>query len=544
MCLYRSYRQNKTCIFSIVLAVSVFCGGCARKQEPVREGMENYGDAYVDTLLGDASYLNPLLSSDSASGSVNSLLYNGLVKYDRDIKLVPELAESWAVSGDGLQITFRLRKDVKWHDGEPFTARDVEYTYRQLINPDVKTPYSSDYLLVKKFEVPDDYTVRVTYGEPFAPALESWGMGIIPEHIFANPPEGSDFNSHPANRNPVGTGPYRFVQWRTDEKVVLEANPDYYEGRPHLDRVIYRVIPDQSIQFLELRNESIDSMGLRPDQYKAYDSYFKKYDRFRYPSFSYTYLGFNLLNPVFADKRVRKAIAHSLDKTEIIDGVLLGMGKPATGPFVPQSWAHNGGIKDYEYSPEKARKLLAEAGWEDTDGNGILEKDGREFEFTLITNQGNKLRQLTAEIVQRHLQQIGIKMNIRIIEWSAFIHDFINKKNFEVVILGWSLGRDPDQYSIWHSEQTKEGQYNFVTYKNPEADSLIDRGRHTFDQRERERIYKKLHRVIFDDIPYIFLYYAESLPVIHKRIQGPEVAPLGLGWNFREWYVPRALRKY
>lgn len=535
---YRSSLKNNIYLL-LVLFPAVL--SCTKKDLPA--GI-NSGDTYVDTLLGDASYLNPVLAADSASSSVNGLVFNGLVKYDKDINIVGDLAESWKVSPDGLVITFTLRKGVKWHDGTPFTSNDVRYTYEKLIDPDVKTPYSSDYLLVKKFETPGPYTVRVAYSEPFAPALESWGMGIIPEHIYKNMPAGSDFNSHPANRRPVGTGPYIFTGWRTDEKIVLEANPDYFEGRPGISRVIFRVIPDQSIQFLELRNESIDSMSLTPDQYKAYPEFFEKYNKFRYPAFAYTYLGFNLINPLFADKKVRLAIAHSLNKQEIIDGVLLGMGKAATGPFVPQSWAYNKNITDYEYDIEKAKKLLAECGWIDSDGDGVLEKAGAEFRFTLLTNQGNKLRELSAEIIQRQLQKIGIKMSIRVIEWSAFIHDFVNKKNFDAVILGWSLGRDPDQYSIWNSRQTKEGQYNLVSYNSAEADRLIDIGRHTFSRKEREKAYNKLHSVIFNDIPYIFLYYPESLPVVHKRFLKVETAPLGLGWNFIEWHVPAGQEKY
>jgi peptide/nickel transport system substrate-binding protein len=487
----------------------------------------DYGDTYVDTLLGDASYLNPLLATDSASGSINNLIYNGLVKYDKNIKLVPELARSWSVSKDGLTIIFKLRKNVYWHDGIPFTADDVKFTYDRLIDPKVKTPYSSDYMLVKQVVAVDKYTVKVVYKEPFAPALESWGMGMVPKHIY----EKGDFNTNPANRQPVGTGPFKFTQWKTDEKLVLSANDKYYEGKPYLNKVIFRVIPDQSVQFLELRNQSIDSMGLSPDQYKAYPEFFEHYTKFRYPSFQYTYFGFNLQRPLFKDKRVRLAIAHAINKKELIDGVLLGMGQPATGPFVPQSWAYNPDIKDYEYDPAKAKQLLAQAGV-------------KSFEFTILTNQGNKLRELACQIIQNQLAKAGIKVNIRISEWSAFIHNFVDKRNFDVVVLGWSLSRDPDQYAIWHSGQIKEGQYNFVSYNSPIVDKLLEKGRREFNQHERQKIYRQIHKQIFDDIPYIFLYYPESLPVIHTRFQGPEVAPLGLGWNFYQWYVPAAMQKY
>jgi len=551
MLLLKFCLRNKLIIFIIVLKLVLT--SCSNKEISFEKQKNistdnikpSYGDTYVDTLLGDASYLNPILAADTASGAINALIYNGLVKYNKDIKLVGDLAESWTVSKDGLVITFKLKKNVKWHDGKPFTAEDVKWTYEKIIDPNVRTPYSSDFMLVKKLIIIDPYTIKIKYKKPYAPALESWSMGIIPKHIFENIPKGYDFNSHPANRNPVGTGPFKFVEWKTDEKIVLVANDDYFEGRPYIDRVMFRIIPDQSVQFLELRNESIDSMGLTPDQYKAYKDFFIKYNKFRYPSFTYTYLGFNLLHPLFKEKNVRLAIAHALNKKEIIDGVLLGIGKPATGPFLPTTWAYNPNVIDYDYNPEKSKKLLAECGWVDNDGDGILENNNKtKFEFTIITNQGNKLRQLTAEIIQRQLQQVGIKVNIRILEWSAFINDFINKRNFEAVILGWALGRDPDQYSIWHSEQTKEGQYNFVSYKNKTVDELLVKGRSTFDQNQRQKIYREIHRLIFNDIPYIFLYYSEALPVIHKRFIGPEVAPIGMGWNFIRWYVPKPQQKY
>jgi peptide/nickel transport system substrate-binding protein len=498
------------------------------------------GDTYVEASLGDPSRLNPLLASDSASGSVNGYLFNGLVKYDRDLKLVGDLAESWDIYQNGLDIVFHLRKNVLWHDGVPFTADDVVFTYQRLIDPKVMTPYGSDFALVKSVTAVDRNTVRVIYREPFAPALESWGMGMIPKHVF----EKGDFNTHPANRAPIGTGPYKFQELKTDEKAVLVANPDYFEGRPNIDRVVIRVIPDASVQFLELRSQSIDSMGLSPDQYIAYDTFFQNYQKFRYPSFSYTFLGFNLQREIFKDLRVRQALALALDKREIIDGVLLGYGRSATGPFPPSSWAFDPAVPELSFDPERAKALLAEAGWRDTDGDGFLDKDGKPFSFSVITNQGNKMRELTALILQAHLARIGIKVDVRVLEWSSFIHDFVDKGNFDTILLGWNLGRDPDQYLIWHSSQKGEGRYNFVGYNNGEADQLWEEGRRTFDLAKRQVLYRRLHRILAHDLPYIFLYYPESLPTVHKRFQGVTVAPAGLGWNFREWFVPRILQRY
>lgn len=504
------------------------------------EGPPVDGDTFVEASLGDPTRLNPLLATDSASNTVNGYVFNGLVKYDRDLKLVGDLAASWTVRRGGLEIVFKLRPNVRWHDGAPFTAADVVFTHERLTDPKVLTPFGADFALVRSVEAVDPLTVRVTYKEPFAPALESWGIGIVPRHVFA----GGDFNAHPANRKPIGTGPYRFVELKTDEKAVLRANPDYFEGRPRLDRVIVRVIPDSSVQFLELRNQSIDTMGLRPDQHIAYDAFFQNHQKFRYPSFSYTFLGFNLKRPLFRDRRVRRAVAMALDKREIIDGVLLGYGRSATGPFPPSSWAFDPAVPEIPHDPGAARSLLAEAGWTDTDGDGVLDKDGRPFAFTVITNQGNKLREQTAVILQSHLARLGVKMEVRVLEWSSFIHDFVDKGNFDAIILGWNLGRDPDQYLIWHSSQQGGGRYNFVGYENPLVDRLWEEGRRTFDRTARERVYRKIHRVLAEDLPYVFLYYPDSLPTVHKRFRNVEVAPAGLGWNFREWYVPKPLQRY
>ncbi|PKM92975.1 MAG: peptide-binding protein [Elusimicrobia bacterium HGW-Elusimicrobia-4] len=520
----------------------VFCFVGCQKTETVKQtsGNNNFGDYYVESSIGDASYLNPILASDSASADINNLVFNGLVKYDKNINIVGDLAESWNVSADGKTIIFNLRKNVFWHDGKPFTAEDVEFTYQKLIDPKVKTPYSSDFELVKKFEIINPYKIKITYKEPFSPGLISWGMGIIPKHIFEN----GEFNTHPANRKPIGTGPYKFVEWKTDEKIVLEANPDYFEGTPHIAKYIYRIIPDQAVQFLELRNETIDSMGLTPDQFNAYPSFFTNYNKFRYPSFGYAYLGYNLLNPLFNEKEIRQAIAHSINKKEIINGILLGYGVPATGPYPPTSWAYNPDVSDYEYEPEKAKKIFRKYGWIDSDKDGWLDKNGKKFEFTIITNQGNKSRAVAAELIQSHLKKVGMKVNIRILEWSTFIHQYIDKKNFDAVILGWSLSHDPDQYPLWHSSQQKEGQYNFVSYKNKEVDKLLEEGRRIFPEKQRQKIYRKIHKILAEDQPYTFLYVADALPVIHKRFIGPEVAPLGIGWNFREWYVPKENQKY
>ncbi len=507
------------------------------------EAIPSYGDAIVVASIGDARTLVPILASDSASSDICGMLFNGLVKYDKNINIIGNLARSWDILEDGLVIVFHLKKGVKWHDGVPFTARDVAFTYRKLIDPNVKTPYSSDFERIKSLEIPDDYTVKVTYKEPFSPALSSWGMWIMPEHILKD----EDLNKAHFSRNPVGTGPYKFKSWRTAEKIELVSNHDYFEGRPYIDRYIYRIIPDEATIFLELQTKGVDLTSLTPLQYERQtdNRFFKThYRKFKYPSFGYTYLGYNLNDPKFKDIRVRQAINYAVNKEEIVKTIYFGLAKVTTGPFVLDSWAYDHNVKPLSYDPSKAKELLKDAGWYDMDGDGWIEKDGRIFEFTVLVNQGNAERLRSAEMIQKYLKEVGIRVKIRVIEWSAMINEFIDKRRFEAVLMGWFLSRDPDCYDIWHSSKTREGEFNFIGYKNEEVDRLLVEGRRTFYQAKRAAIYKEIHRLIYDDQPCLFLHSAEALPIVHKRFRGVEVSPIGIGYNFIKWYVPKSEQRY
>jgi peptide/nickel transport system substrate-binding protein len=520
--------KRRYVLFFILIAIFTSCAHEPKIKNP---------NTITIGFLADAKRLLPLLASDSASGDISGLIHNGLTKYDKNIKIIGDLAESWDISSDGLQITFHLKKGVKWHDGVEFTSDDVLYTYKTVIDPKVPTPYSSNYGPVERVQALDKYTVKVYYREPYAPALESWGMGIIPKHIL----DGKDINAENYNRNPVGTGPYKLKEWVTGQKIVLEAFDDYFEGRPHIDKYVARVIPDTATMFLELKFGGIDFMALTPPQFKlqANSKFFKKnFQKFRYPAFGYTYLGYNLLDPKFSDKRVRQALTYSINKRDIIDGVLLGYGTPCTGPFPPESWAYNPLVKDLEYNPGKALMLFSQAGWKIGE-KGLLEKNGEPFSFTVLVNQGNEERLKTAQIIKENLKKVGIEMKIRVLEWQALLHEFIDKKRFEAIIMGWALSRDPDAYDIWHSSKTKEGEFNFISYKNDEVDRLLVEGRRTFDIEKRKKIYHRIHEILAEDQPYTFLYVPDALPVLQKRFKGVEKAPLGIWYDFIHWYVPK-----
>ncbi len=540
--------MNPVRLSVILFLILLLLAGCANEQSnsgPQEKAYKPaaYGDIIVRGDIGDASNLIPILASDSASHSIAGLIYNGLVKYDKDMNIVGDLAESWDISDDGLVITFHLRKGVKWHDGKPFTAKDVLYTYQVTVDPKTPTAYAGDFLKVKKAEVLDDYTFRVTYDKPFAPSLISWSSAVLPRHLL----EGQDITKSSLARHPVGTGPYLFKEWLAGQKIVLVSNADYFEGRPYVDGHVTRIIPDMATMFLELRARNIDMMGLTPLQYtrQTENNLFRQsFDKYRYLAFAYTYLGYNLKHPFFADKRVRQAISYAINKEEIISGVLLGLGKPATGPYKPGTWAYNENVKTYSYNPQKARELLRAAGWTKTNNDGFLEKDGRPFTFELVTNQGNETRQKCAEIIQRQLKEVGIDVKIRILEWAAFINDFISKRRFEAVILGWTIPLDPDAYDVWHSSKTAPEELNFISYKNPEVDALLEKARSTFDQKLRKKYYDRFQEILVEDQPYTFLYVPDELVIISKRFRGIEPAPIGLSHNFIKWYVPKDEQKY
>lgn len=497
-----------------------------------------YSECISSTLtigsIGEPKRLLPLLAVDVPSATVSGLIFNGLLKYDGDLRIVGDLAESWEIKDGGKTIVFHLRKNVRWHDGKPLTSRDVIFTYQKIVDPNVATPYSGEFMLVDKVYAPDEYTVVVRYRKPYAFSLNSWMTGIIPEHLLKN----EDLNRSKYNRYPIGTGPFILEKWETGRYIKLRANPNYFGGKPQIDRIIYRIIPDSSTMFMELKAGKLDLMNLSPFQYSREftksDFLLKNFNRYHYPSFSYTYLGLNLRLDLFRDKRVRQAICYGIDRKMIVDVVLLGFGSVSNGIFPPSSKYYDPDLKPFPYDPGKALKLLEEAGWKLK--NGVLVKNGKTFEFTIITNQGNNQRIAVAEIIQYQLKKLGIKVNIRVLEWQALLRT-IEERNFQAVLLGWQTGFDSDPYDIWHSSKTQPGEFNFIGYKNEEVDKLLEIARITFDLEKRKEIYRKVQRLIYDDQPYIFLYVPDNLIALHRKVKGIELKKAGIMYNIEKWRI-------
>lgn len=503
------------------------------------------GGNTINAMIGEPSGLIPMIAGESAASTIAANIFNSLLKYDKNLDLEGELAQSWVISNDQKTITFTLKPDMKWADGKPLTSADVLFTWKLVTDENTRTPYASDYKLVIKAETPDALTFRVTYQEPYAPALDTWaGLQILPKHLL----EGEDINTTAFARNPVGSSYYQLERWLNGERISLVKNPHSTQGEAKIERMISRFIPDAASQFLELMADNIDAMNLNPIQFArifpSRPDLTEKIGLYKELGNNYTYLGFNLKRKPFDDIRVRQAINYAVNKQELIDGVLLGLGEPVSSPYKPGTRWTNPDIQPYPYDPQKAIALLKEAGYEDTNGDGILDRDGKPLSFEMLTNQ-NKQREMSAVLVQRRLKEIGIDAKIRVLEWASFVGRFIKTGEFDAVVLGWSLSLDPDQYSIWHSSQQAPGQFNFIGYNNPQVDKLLEQGRLELDPDKRMKIYHEFARILQEDSPIVYLYAGYGLPAIHKRIKGIDnpAPPAGIGHNSHEWYIPEPLRR-
>jgi ABC-type transport system substrate-binding protein len=432
-------------------------------------------------------------------------------------------------------IIFSLRKEVKFHDGHEFDAKDVRFTYEAIMDIRNLSPRIPDYEPIKRLEIVDKYTVKIVYKRLYSPAFGTWAMGILPEHLLntevlkreseskGEDPDTFTLRDSDFNRRPVGTGPFKFREWKSDQYIILNRNDEYWEGAPNYKNYTYRVLPDLLTQEMEFYGGAIDNYGVQPHQVARLKND-PSYQNFSGLSFGYTYIGYNMRRELFKDKRVRKALGMAIDTDKIIHYVMYDQAERITGPFVKQTDYYDKSIHPLPYDPEGALKLLNEAGWK-KNKNGWLEKDGKRFAFTLITNSGNDLRKSILAIAQDSWKKIGIDVTTDIVEWTVFLTKHVEVGKFDALILGWSMGIDPDLYQIWHSSQTNKKQLNFVGFKNNEADDLIIKIRQEYDYDKQVEYCNKLHRIIADEQPYTFLYVGKWTALLDKKIVISERLP-------------------
>lgn len=445
------------------------------------------------------------------------------------------------------EIRFGLRKGVCWQDGAPFTSDDVLFTYQAIMDDKVASPRKPDFTLIQEVLAPSTHDVIVRYRKPYAPAINSWRMSIIPAHILRG--KSPSWWAENFNRKPVGTGPFCIGSWKTNEYIRLDRNPSYWQApAPWMDAVVFRVLPDPLTLRLAFETRQVDFWSVDPWAVKSFQSD-NRFQIFNAPSSSYTYVGWNLRRPLFSDMRVRKALAHAINVPQMIEFLLYGYGIQSTGIFTPQMWFFDPSITPLTFDPEKARALLAEAGWL-LGADGVLEKDGKRFSFTLITNNGNEVRRDIATLIQDDLRKIGIEVSIELYEWAVLISRHVNKSDFDAIVLGWSLPQDDfDQYQIWHSSQTNPEQLNVVGFQNKKVDTLLEKIRQEFNRKKVLTFASNLQQTIYEEQPYLFLFVPEGTSVMWKdayRICRPDgnggwidepVRMTKAGWSvFMEWF--------
>jgi peptide/nickel transport system substrate-binding protein len=529
-----------TRLLSLAILLSCFLGACGEASpgdRPGAAGTPVQGGTAIVSRVSDFDAFNQFVSTDYDTGQVmRFMLFTPLVRLDDEMNYQPYLAESASISDDGLTLTFVLRDGMAWHDGTPVTADDVVWSVKTYMDPGLAYANAQYFQFIDRVEKFDERTVVFHFNAAHSDALADFlEWEPMPKHLL----EGvgvANMRSAAFNRNPVGSGPFRFVSWTPNQQVVFEANPDFALGRPRLDRVVIRIIPEQTTELTELLTGRLDLMrAVQPSEAGRVESS----DVARlitYSSRSYTYLAWNTTNPLFGDPRVRRALTLAIDREQIVNALLYGYGTVAVTDVLPFQWQFSKDLEPWPHDPEQARRLLAEAGWVDSDGDGILDKDGRPFRFTLETNQGNDLRTDMLVIVQSDLRRVGIDAQPRLSEWNSLIAR-LKRKEFQTVVSGWSVDFKFDPSETLGCEG---GVYNYPSYCNPRADSLAQVALTTLDHEEARPLWHAYQEIIHEEQPYTFLYYLDERLGVSQRLQGVIGDARGHLVSVHEWWIPES----
>ncbi|MCB1145409.1 MAG: peptide-binding protein [Leptospiraceae bacterium] len=482
------------------------------------------------SLPSDPVTLNPVLAEDAYSRALTEKIFEGMVARNPEtLKYEGRLAHSWEVSKDLLTYKFFLRKDVKFHDGEPFDADDVLFTYEKMMDKNTPNPFTKVYYTdVKSIEATDPYTIIFKMKKPYFKSFEFLGgFEVLPRHIYGKL---ENFVSNEVNlRNPVGTGPYKFARWKTGQYVLLSRNDAYYLQKPQVAQLRYRILKNETVTLQMGKKRQLDVISLKPFQWirqtnsASFEEHFRK---LRYRGTGFRYIGYNTRRAPFTDVRVRRAMTYLMNLEKIKKSILFDLAVIVTGPFWVNGKQYDNSIPAYGYDPAKALELLNQAGYKDSDSDGILDKDGKKLEFEVLIPAGVPFYEQFCSVIREDFQKIGVILNVRKMEFSVML-DNINKRDFQAVMLAWSTPIESDPYQIWHSSQLAKG-HNFTGFSAPEMDNIIESARVEFDEKKRNQMYHRFHRILHDAQPYTFLFTQDSLTAVHKRFGNVEVYPGGL----------------
>jgi peptide/nickel transport system substrate-binding protein len=493
----------RSVFYVVTLSLALLLTACSNKPDP---------HTLVMIIESSPTNLDPRVGVDAFSERIDDLLFDSLVRRDDHFNLQPWLAERWEIP-DPQTYIFHLRHGVRFHNGQPLTARDVKWTFESLLSGKLRSAKTSSYAQVSTVEAPDDYTVIFHLKQPFAPMLWNLSNGTVGIVPYGS---GDDFNRHP-----IGSGPFHFVSAQQDKNVIVERNPDYWAAPAKLPRIEFKVIPDATTEALELRKQSADVAinSLVPDTVVALQR-----DRnltvMQVPGTIYAYLAMNLRDPTLKDVRVRRAIAYAIDVQPIIHYLLRDEARPAYGVLPPQHWAYDGDVMRYPHDPERARQLLDAAGYRAV--NGVR------FHITMKTSTDASTR-LLAAVLQQQLRVVGIALDIRTFEFATFFSD-VTKGAYQIHSLRWvgASNLDPDIFEhVFDTDSFAPKRANRTFYSNPRVDALIREGRSTLDQDKRKIIYDEIQQILAEDLPYINLWYLDNVLVHTNRVHGIQLGPSG-----------------
>lgn len=500
----------------LILAFSLSCSTQAPETSPQH---------LVIAIEANPTNLDPRKATDVASARVIQLVYSGLLKKDPQSNLVPDLALGFEQPDDETYI-FHLRQGVVFHDGSPLTARDVKYTFESILDPAFASPRRGSFEQLAQISVLDDYTIRLALKKPFAPFLVNMTLGIVPEHL-------AKISGKNLSRQPIGSGPFKLIDWQPDEKLEFAAFKQYFAGQPKLEHITYKIVPEDSVRLLELEKGSVHLIqnsipaDLLPrlknnPQLKVITS----------PGTTYAYIGFNMQDTVLKIKQVRQALALAIDRQAIIEHLLGGLATPASSLLPKEHWAYEPQVAGYNHDLKQAQRLLDEAGFTDPDGDGPQPR----FKLSYKTSQNEQSRRI-AEVLQHQWQKLGVEVDIKSYEWGTFFGD-ISVGNFQLYSLQWVGITEPDiYYYIFHSASVPPQGANRNKYLNPELDKLLEQGRNTLDKDRRKAAYSQVQKILADDLPYISLWQLMNVVAMRREINGFVPYPAGDFTSLKAVYI-------
>jgi peptide/nickel transport system substrate-binding protein len=526
------YRIRIAAVFAFA-TVALF--GCSGEKRPAHPAAPN---RLIRRLESDVNTLNYVLQTSDYERYVLQYLYDPLVDLDENLRAIPGLATSWEVGDGGRSYTLHLDPRATFDDGTPLRASDVVFTLNRIVSAN-SPQFSSwfDGLDTAATKAIDDHTVRVVFKTPLVTRLYSFNIGVLPEHVYAKGNFATDFN-----QRVVGCGPYRLVKRETGRTLTLARRDHYWRAQPPIAEVIFRVITDDQVAWKAVQRGDVDETYVGTDLWAREKDRPEVREKLQFVTFydlTYNCMPWNEHDPLFADVRVRRALGMMFDRNAVIARLYKGQGRAISGPFTPDQWAYDASVKPLPYDPAAAVKLLAEAGWRDSDHDGVLDRNGKKFEFEIAYPAGNKPGAEQSQVLQQSLRTIGIVANIAPADAATFF-DRVMKGQFQATFMAWAVDPDPDPYSLFHSSQVPPKGLNVVGYSNPATDKLLVAGREEFDPAKRVAIYHQIHRQLAEDQPYLWTAQVSRKWAVAKRVKNVKVSkgfglfnwwPGALGWE-------------